>query len=72
MQNDHLLICLHGLRICLRTCVGAILFILLHQKKRSVMSKLNGIVKRKVYIPIVATALLGIALMVVGIVLLAG
>ena len=35
------------------------------------MSKLNDIVKRKVYIPIVATALLGIALMVFGIVLLA-
>ena len=35
------------------------------------MSKQNDIVKRKVYIPIVATALLGIALMVFGIVLLA-
>ena len=35
------------------------------------MSKLNDIVKRHVYIPIAATALLGIALMVIGIVLLA-
>lgn len=35
------------------------------------MTKQNNIVKKKVYIPIVATALLGIVLMVVGIVLLA-
>jgi hypothetical protein len=34
------------------------------------MSKLNNIMKRKVYISIMATALLGIMLMVYGIVLL--
>lgn len=36
------------------------------------MSKTHIIVKEKVYIPIVATALLGVALTVFGIVLLAG
>ena len=35
------------------------------------MSKLNNTVRRKVYIPIVTTALLGVALMAIGIVLLA-